>query len=62
MPVTMPVDPILARLALLMLHVPPAVASDNEVVCPIHKLVLPEIAAIVFTFTVTVLLTVQPNL
>lgn len=45
MPVTTPVDaPTVATEGLLLLHVPPAVASANVTVDPIHTAVLPLIA------------------
>ena len=44
-PVTIPVDPIVALLTSLLLHVPPAVTSVNEVVDPTQTAFVPEIAA-----------------
>lgn len=45
-PVAMPVDePILAIAVLLLLHVPPAVASLSVVLNPTHRLLLPVMAA-----------------
>ena len=40
-PRTIPVVLTLATAALLLLHVPPLVASANEVVAPVHTLVVP---------------------
>ena len=44
-PVTTPVEPIVARPVLLLLHVPPAVTSFNVVVAPAHNVIVPVIAA-----------------
>jgi len=44
-PLTIPVDPTLARLVLLLLHVPPVVASLNAVVDPAHTTRVPVIPA-----------------
>lgn len=46
-PVTTPVEPIVAMDGLLLLHVPPVVASARTVVYPAHTLELPVMAAIV---------------
>ena len=62
-PVTTPELFIVATAALLLLHVPPVVASLNVVEFPIQTLVVPVIAATVgkgFTVTVVVALLVQP--
>ena len=52
-PVTTPVEPIVAIEVLLLLHVPPVVASVNAVVEPTHPLVAPDIAATEVPDTVT---------
>ena len=44
-PVTVPAEPTVARAALLLLHVPPAVASDKVVVAATHTVVTPVIPA-----------------
>jgi hypothetical protein len=60
-PVTMPVNKLtVATVVLLLLHVPPAVASLNIVVSPKHTFVLPVIGA-GNGFTVTVVVMKQPN-
>ena len=54
-PVTIPVAVTAATAALLLLHVPPAVASDNVVVAPVHTVVVPVIVpAVGVAVTVTV--------
>jgi len=42
-PVTTPVEPIVAIPVLLLLHVPPVLASVSVVVCPLHICCVPEI-------------------
>lgn len=60
LPVTTPVvDPIEA-LALLLLHVPPVVASLRAVVLPMHTFVVPVMAA-GSALTVTVVVTAHPK-
>ena len=58
-PVTIPEDPTLAIPEELLLHVPPAAASDNEVVNPEHTLNVPSIA-VGNGFTVTTVVIMQP--
>ena len=61
-PETIPVDePMVATEVLLLLHMPPGVASESVVVVPAHKLVAPVIAAGT-GFTVNVTPEVQPVL
>jgi hypothetical protein len=57
-PVTMPVGLIVAVPELL--HVPPVVASDNEVVRPVQTLIVPEMA-VGNGLTVTIAVAVQPE-
>ena len=61
LPVTMPEDePTEATAALLLVQVPPPVASVNAVLLPMHTLVVPVITeGPEFTFTVVVAL--QPE-
>ena len=60
-PVTTPVpEPTVALLVLLLLQVPPVVASVNAVVKPAHTLVVPVIEA-GNGFTVTVIVGVLPE-
>lgn len=60
MPVTIPdVAPIVATVVLLLVHVPPGVASVNAVVNPWHTVVTPVIGA--KGYTVTVVTAVQPS-
>jgi hypothetical protein len=56
MPLTIPLDePTVAIAILLLLQVPPGVASDKVVVCPTHTLGVPVIGVGgVTTFTVVV--------
>jgi hypothetical protein len=61
-PVTVPdTDPIVPVLVLLLLHVPPGVASLRVAVPPIHTLTLPLIAT-GCAFTVTILFAVAAQL
>jgi hypothetical protein len=53
MPETNPVVVMVATAVLLLVHVPPGVASDKRVVYPWHTLVIPVIGASGFTVTVT---------
>ena len=57
MAVTRPEVPIVATPVLVLLHVPPKVASESVAVVPRHRLLGPEIAGTVLK--VTVLVTVQ---
>jgi hypothetical protein len=60
MPDTMPdIVPTVAIIGLLLLQVPPVVTSDNVVVDPTHKIVVPVIAD-GKGFTVTVIVTLHP--
>lgn len=60
MPVTTPVAVLTVAMAVLpLLHVAPAVAVLSVVVRPVHKVVLPVIAAGI-GFTVTVAVLAQP--
>ena len=44
-PLTIPVLlPTVATVVLLLLHVPPGVASESDVVLPTHKVFVPDIA------------------
>ena len=43
---------VVATELLLLLHTPPGTASDNRVLAPTHKPVLPEIGAIGLTLTI----------
>jgi len=58
-PVTTPPALIVATAGVALLHVPPAVASDNVVVKPMHTLVVPVITA-GNGLTVTVAVRKQP--
>jgi hypothetical protein len=59
-PVTIPVEPTVAIVVLLLLHVPALVASAKPVVNPVHTTFVPVIAA-GNGFTVTVAVTLpQP--
>jgi len=61
-PVTVPdVAPIVATPVLLLVHVPPEVASVNVVVRPTHTFVVPPIAA-GFGLTVKLVTAIQPVL
>ena len=61
MPDTVPVpEPTVAIAILLLLHVPPAIASVRSVVAPAQTFVAPLIAAGV-RFTVTGVVVVQPS-
>ena len=61
-PVTMPdVAPMVATPVLLLVHVPPEVASVNVVVKPTHTFVVPPIAA-GFGLTVKLVTAIQPVL
>ena len=53
MPVTTPVDEPTVALALLLIHVPPLVASVKVVVEPIHTELAPEIAAGIVLIDIT---------
>jgi hypothetical protein len=53
-PVTTPEELIVPTVVLLLLHVPPGVASLRTVVRPWHTAALPVIGAIGITFTVVV--------
>jgi hypothetical protein len=56
-PVTTPPDDTVATPVLLLLHVPPVVASLNVVVEPIHSVAVPVIAdtgAVILTMVVAV--------
>lgn len=56
-PVTIPVDrSIVAIAVLLLLHVPPVVASDKVVCVPVHTFIFPVIGKAAFTVTETVAL------
>jgi len=56
-PVAIPVVlPIVATPGVLLLHVPPAVISDNVVAVEVHNIVLPNMP-VGFGFTVTVVVT-----
>ena len=44
-PVTMPVEPIVASVASLVLHVPPEVTSVNDTGKPTHTVAVPVMAA-----------------
>ncbi len=58
-PFTIPVPvPTVAIVVALLLHVPPTVAFDNAVVCPIQTTVLPVIGD--NALAVTVLVAIQP--
>lgn len=60
MPETRPVEePMVAMAVLLLLHMPPPVASVSRVVVPTHKLEAPVIAAIVPPVTVIVIVAKQ---
>ena len=59
MPVTILVDPIVAIAVLLLLHVPPTVASARVVVKPGQTVVVPVIAA-GNAFTVIVAVALHP--
>ena len=43
-PVTMPVDPAVARLVLLLVHVPPDGEELSDVVAPVQTVAVPVIA------------------
>ena len=58
-PVTTPVDEMVAADRLPLIHVTPGVASVSVIIDPAHTLPAPVIAAGV-AFTVTVAVTVQP--
>ena len=61
-PVTIPdVEPMVATPVLLLVHVPPEVASVNVVVKPTHTFVVPPIAA-GFGLTVKLVTAIQPVL
>ena len=61
-PVTRPVPAIVAAVVLLLLHVPPMVASVSGVVEPTHTVAVPVIAGgPEVTFTVTVDIQLPPN-
>ena len=45
MPVTMPVDPIVAMIVLLLVQLPPIVSSASVPVRPTQTLTVPEMAA-----------------
>ena len=54
-PVTSPVASTLPSAGLLLLHVPPVVASDNVIVRPLPTFVAPDIAgSVTSAFTVTI--------
>ena len=53
MPVTIPVDPMVAAAVFVLDHVPPAVASVKEIAAPAHTLVVPVIAATLEVYTDT---------
>jgi tellurite resistance protein TehA-like permease len=55
----MPVLPTVAMPVLLLLHVPPAVASDSATVPPTHTLAVAGVIADGFGLTVTVAVTKQ---
>jgi hypothetical protein len=55
----MPVPTTVAMAVVLLVHIPPVVASANVVVDPIHKLPPPAMASGA-AFTVIILVTVQP--
>ena len=61
-PVTIPdAEPIVATAELLLLQMPPVIASDNVIVEPTHTSERPVIVpAFVGVFTVTVLVVIQP--
>ena len=62
-PVTMPEEEPTVALVLLLLQVPPAVASVSVIVAPSQTEELPEIdGGVGFTVTVTVVVFVQPIL
>ncbi len=44
MPLTIPVEPTVARAVLLLLHIPPVLISVNGVVTPVHTVGVPPIA------------------
>jgi hypothetical protein len=58
-PDTTPADDTVATLGILLLHVPPAIGSVNDVVLPMHIEALPEIAA-GDALTVITLVAMQP--
>jgi hypothetical protein len=58
-PDTTPDEDIAATLAVLLLHVPPAIALVSDVVPPIHSELLPVIVA-GDAFTVIVVVAMQP--
>jgi len=60
MPVTILVEPIVAIVVLLLLQVPPTVASASVVVKPGHTVVVPVIAA-GNAFTVNVVVALHPE-
>ena len=62
MPVTIPVDPTLATLVLVLDHVPPAVDAVNDIVLPVHTAVAPvKVTADGVVFTVTTMLLTHPD-
>ena len=61
MPVTTPVPLTVAKTVLLLLHVPPLIASDNGVVEPTHTVDKPVIGAVVVAITVTVVEAEHPG-
>lgn len=58
-PVTIPVAPTVATAVLLLLHPPPPVASESDVVSPAHTVLVPNIA-VGNGVTVTTAVVVQP--
>ena len=59
MPLTTPVEPMVASEVLLLLHVPPAVALLSVTDAPVHNPAVPFIA-VGIAFTVAVVVTEQP--
>ena len=58
-PVTLPVVPTVATDGVLLVQMPPGVASDNVMIVPAHKALAPAMAAV--AVTVTECVTVQPE-
>ena len=56
---TIPIDPTVATVVLLLLQMPPVVLSDNAVVAPVQTLDTP-VSAPGIGFTVTVAAVMQP--
>lgn len=62
-PVTTPVAELTVALAvLLLLHVPPAVASVSVVLIPVHNVEAPEMAAAAVRSVTTLVTVPQPRL